>query len=140
MKKYLALISTLIILVIPAVNPEAKLGDYPESFGQGDMAIQAGAGVAPVGFYGKTEIPPVAVSFDMAAELSGLPFSVGTLARYASSILTIGRENDFFTNFGGASHVLVMAVIDAILYCLKDNQKGIRKSDKSEFLLSKYKI
>lgn len=59
---------------------------------------------------------------------------------YADYELCTGADDNFFDDFGGASHILELMVVDAILYFLKGNKNMVKKSDRAEFIISHYKL
>lgn len=61
-------------------------------------------------------------------------------AKMAGYVLYTNAKEQPFGDLGGASHVLELLVVDALLYFLKDKETMIAKGDRSEFLLSQYKI
>lgn len=61
-------------------------------------------------------------------------------AKLADYILCTNSQEEPFGDLGGASHVMELLVVDALLYFLKDKETMTSKGDRAEFLLSRYKI
>ena len=60
-------------------------------------------------------------------------------AREAGYVLCTESKDHPFSDLGGASHVMELLVVDALLYFLKDKETMKAKGDRTEFLLSRYK-
>lgn len=60
-------------------------------------------------------------------------------AREAGYVLCTESRDHPFQDLGGASHVMELLVVDALLYLLKDKETMKDKGDRTEFLLSRYK-
>lgn len=61
-------------------------------------------------------------------------------AKLADTVLFTNMKEQPFGDLGGASHVSELLVIDAILYFLKDKETQISRGDRTEFMLSQYKM
>lgn len=61
-------------------------------------------------------------------------------AELADCVLATKAREHLFDDLGGASHVLELIVVDALLYFLKDKETTVEKGNRAEFLLSHYKI
>jgi len=59
---------------------------------------------------------------------------------HADYVLCINAGDELFEDFGAVSHMLEYMVVDSILYFLKGNKNMIEKSDRTEILLSQYKL
>lgn len=58
----------------------------------------------------------------------------------ADCVLATKAREHLFDDLGGASHVLELIVVDALLYFLKDKETTVEKGNRAEFLLSHYKL
>jgi hypothetical protein len=85
MKKLRLLALSLVLIAGTAVSAFAiDFTAYPDSFKQGNLAINAGVGLGSA-LYGNTVIPPLSATVDYALPIAKLPFSVGGLVGFTSS-------------------------------------------------------
>ncbi len=60
--------------------------NYSPAYKEGDIAIQAGVSLIPLGgFFGTTTIPPLSISADYAVRIAELPLSFGGFVGYSAS-------------------------------------------------------
>ena len=61
-------------------------------------------------------------------------------AKLADRVLFTNMKEQPFGDLGGASHVSELLVIDAILYFMKSKEAQVSRGDRTEFVLSQYKM
>jgi Transcriptional regulators len=62
-------------------------------------------------------------------------------ADIAEFVLSTEVKGQVFLDFGGASHIYEMLLVDAIIYfLLEKNEKCTQRSDRAEMILSQYKL
>lgn len=61
-------------------------------------------------------------------------------AARADLVLSTEIKNPLFSDFGGASHVFELIVVDALLYFIKERPECRGKIEKTEFMMSGYKL
>lgn len=80
------LLSMLVFVSLAVAGLSAQVGwkEYPEAYGAGDIAVQAGIGLGyPV--VGDTKVPPIGIAVDVAVPISDIPLSFGGYVGYTSS-------------------------------------------------------
>jgi hypothetical protein len=80
------LLCMLVFVSLAVAGLSAQVGwkEYPEAYGAGDIAVQAGIGLGyPV--VGDTKVPPIGIAVDVAVPVSDIPLSFGGYVGYTSS-------------------------------------------------------
>ena len=62
-------------------------------------------------------------------------------AEMADYVLSAEIQEMFFQDFGGASHLFEMLIVDALIYfILERNEESAKKADQAEVISSQYKL